>query len=373
MEIQKLKVLSDGSQYDLCNYVSLNKENFTSKNLPGIYNAKTSHGCQVPLFKVLMTNKCSSDCKYCINNCHNSFDRVEFSSEELISVFQHYYQNNYAEGLFLSSGMGEDSERIMENMIDVARKLRLEHEYQGYIHLKIIPGSSYDLIKRSMSFADRVSVNIEASTSNGFEELTSTKNYLNDIQKRMRWIKRLKKRHPTLAPSGQSTQLIIGANQETDQEILKRVEWLNKHLNIKLSYLSPFEPLKQTPLENQSKPENNRVPRLYQAQFLLNSYGFPLKELVLDDDGFLFLDDDPKYLWAKAHPDMFPLEVNQASFNELIQVPGIGKVSASRIVSSRKKGMKFTGIDQLKKLGVVVRRAEPFIQLENLHQSTLPF
>jgi len=373
MEIQKLKVLGDASQYDLCNYVSLNQENFTSKNLPGIYHSKTSYGCEVPLFKVLMSNKCSGDCKYCINNCHNSFDRVEFFPEELISVFQHYYQNHYAEGLFLSSGMGGDEDRIMENMIEVARKLRLEHEYHGYIHLKIIPGASYDLIKSSMSFADRVSVNIEASTSNGFEELTTTKDYVNDILKRMKWIKRLKKRYPKLTPSGQSTQMIIGANQETDQEILKRIEWLNKRLNIKLSYLSPFEPIKETPLEKNPKPEHNRVPRLYQAQFLLNSYGFSLKELVLDDEGFLFLDDDPKYVWAKAHQDIFPLEVNQASFDELIKVPGIGKVSASKIISSRKKGVKFTEIGQLKKLGVVVGRAEPFIQLERLYQATLPF
>jgi predicted DNA-binding helix-hairpin-helix protein len=176
-----------------------------------------------------------------------------------------------------------------------------------------------------------------------------------------------------LAPSGQSTQLIIGANQETDQEILKRLNWLNNHLDIKLSYLSPFEPLKETPLENQLRPEKNRVPRLYQAQFLLNSYGFPLGELILDDDGFLYLDDDPKYLWAKAHSDMFPLEVNQASFDELIHVPGIGKISASRIISLRKNGMKFTELNQLKKLGVVVKRAEPFIQLERLYQTTLPF
>lgn len=373
MEIQKLKVLGEASQYDLCNYVTLNQENFTSKNLPGIYHAKTSTGCRVPLFKVLMTNRCSSDCKYCINHCHNSFDRVEFSPEELISVFQHYYQNHYAEGLFLSSGMAGDADRISENMIDVARKLRLEYEYQGYIHLKIIPGASYDLIKRLMSFADRVSVNIEASTLHGFEELTTTKDYQNDILKRMRWIGRLNKRHPELAPSGQSTQLIVGANQETDQEILKRVNWLNKHLGIKLSYLSPFEPIKETPLEKQSKPEYNRVPRLYQAQFLLNSYGFPLEEFVLDDEGFLFLDDDPKYLWAKAHPDMFPLEVNQASFLELLHVPGIGKLSASRIISSRENGTKFRELHQLKKLGVVVGRAEPFIQLERVRQTTLPF
>ncbi|MGZ4857502.1 MAG: helix-hairpin-helix domain-containing protein, partial [Methanobacteriaceae archaeon] len=257
--------------------------------------------------------------------------------------------------------------------IEVASKLRLQYEYQGYIHLKIIPGASYELIKRSMSFADRVSVNIEASTLHGFEELTSTKQYQNDILKRMKWIARLNKRHPELASSGQSTQLIVGANQETDLEILKRVEWLDKHLDIKLSYLSPFEPIKETPLEKHSKPEYNRVPRLYQAQFLLNSYGYPLEELVLDDNGYLFLDEDPKYLWAKAHPDLFPLEVNQASFHDLLRVPGIGKISAARIIRLRDNGTNFKELHQLKKLGVVVGRAEPFIQLERMHQTTLQF
>jgi putative DNA modification/repair radical SAM protein len=373
MEINKLRILGEASQYDLCKYVSLNQENFTSKNLPGIYNAKTQSGCQVPLFKVLMSNHCSNDCNYCINHCHNKFERIEFSPEELISVFLHYYQNHYAEGLFLSSGMPGDADKAMENMVEVARKLRMEYEYQGYVHLKIIPGASYDMIKRAMSLADRVSVNIESATATGFEELTTTKDYHNDVLRRMKWIGRLKKRHSEMAPSGQSTQLIVGANEETDQDILKRVEWLHKHLNINLSYLSPFQPLKETPLENHAKPEDNRSPRLYQAQFLLNSYGFSVDELVLDDNGYLFLDDDPKYLWAKSHSDMFPLEVNQASFHELLRVPGIGKVSARRIITARKSGMKFRELDELKKLGVVVGRAEPFIQLDRVRQATLSF
>ena len=373
METEKLRILGEASQYDLCNYVSLNKENFTSKNLPGIYHAKTQSGCQVPLFKVLMSNHCANDCNYCINHCHNRFDRVEFTPDELISLFLHYYQNHYAEGLFLSSGMPGDADIPMEKMIEVARRLRLEYEYQGYIHLKIIPGASYDMIKRAMSLADRVSVNIESATSSGFEELTSTKDYRNDVLRRMKWIGRLQKRHNNLAPSGQSTQLIVGANDETDQDILKRAEWLKKHLDINLSYLSSFQPLQDTPLENHTSPEKNRTPRLYQAQFLLNSYGFKSDELVMDDEGFLYLDDDPKLLWANAHPDLFPVEVNQASFKELLRVPGIGKISAKKIIESRNKGMKFTKLEDLKKLGVVVKRADPFIQLNRARQTTLQF
>lgn len=373
MDIEKLRILGEASQYDLCNYVSLNQENFTSKNLPGIYNARTQGGCQVPLFKVLMSNYCTNDCNYCINHCHNRFERIEFTPEELITVFLHYYQNHYAEGLFLSSGMPGDADQAMEKMIAVARKLRLEYEYRGYIHLKIIPGASYDMIKRAMSLADRVSVNLESATSSGFEELTSTKDYHNDVLRRMKWIERLKKRHPQMAPSGQSTQLIVGANDETDQDILKRAEWLNKHLNINLSYLSPFEPLKKTPMEEHEKPADNRTPRLYQAQFLLNSYGFSFDELVLDDDGFLFLDDDPKLVWAKLHKELFPMEINEASFKELLRVPGIGKISARKIIEARKNGMKFTKLDEIKRLGVVVKRAEPFLKLDKNHQTTLSY
>jgi predicted DNA-binding helix-hairpin-helix protein len=373
MNLEKLRILGEGSQYDLCNYVSLNQENFISPKLPGIYHAQTAQGCSVPLFKTLMSNHCTSDCLYCVNNCQNQFHREEYSPEELVSVFLHYYQNRYAEGLFLSSGMPGDPDKAMENLVEVARKLRREHEYQGYIHLKILPGASYDQIKRSMSLADRVSVNLESATATGFSELTTTKDYDKDVLRRMKWIHRLKRRYPELAPSGQSTQLIVGANQENDEEILKRVEWLNKNLNIKLSYLSPFKPLEDTPLKEHSQPEPKRVPRLYQAQFLLNSYGFQVEEMILDDSGHLILEDDPKYLWAKSHPEYFPLEVNESSFKDLIKVPGIGPKSAQKIIAARRSGHVFTSLEDLKKIGVWIRRAEPFIKLNRVYQSTLNF
>ncbi|MEG3223959.1 MAG: radical SAM protein [Methanobacteriales archaeon Met13] len=373
MNVDKLKILGEASQYDLCNYVSMNQENFTSKNLLGIYNAHTSSGCSVPLFKTLMSNHCANDCLYCVNHCQNKFERIEYSPEELVSVFLHYYQNHYAEGLFLSSGMPGDPDKALENLVEVARKLRREHEYQGYIHLKIIPGASYDLIKRSMSLADRVSVNLESATSAGFSELTSTKDYQKDVLRRMKWIHRLKRRYPDLAPSGQSTQLIVGANQESDEDVLNRVKWLKKHLDINLSYLSPFKALEGTHLQNNPLPDSKRVPRLYQAQFLVNSYGFDVEEVILDDSGNLFLEEDPKYLWAQLHPNEFPVEVNESSYRELIRVPGIGPQSARRIIEARRLGRHFTHFDELKKIGVVVGRAEPFIKLNRAYQSTLDF
>ncbi|MGO9387644.1 MAG: putative DNA modification/repair radical SAM protein [Methanobacterium sp.] len=371
--VKKLEILGESAQYDRCNYINPSVESFLKGKIPGVYNASTSNGCKVPLLKVLMTNKCSNDCRYCINHNKHQFNRVEFSPEELASLFIDYYQNRYVEGLFLSSGIPNDAENSMENMVEVIRKLRLDYGYKGYIHLKILPGSSYDLIKRAVSLADRVSVNIEAATPEGLSELSSTKKYDTDILRRINWIKRLIKKDKTLAPSGQTTQFIVGATDETDQQILERVNWLYKKMDIKRSYFSTFEPMKNTPLEFHEEPSHQRSPRLYQADYLLNSYGFNLDELVFDENDNLKLDADPKYYSALSHKELFPVEINDAPYKELLRVPGIGKISAARIIRDRKLGNSFKKLEDLKKIGVITNRAEPFIKLNNKYQSTLEF
>lgn len=369
----KLEILGESAKYDRCNYINTNVDNFLVGNLPGIYHASTRNGCTVPLFKVLMTNKCSNDCAYCINHNKHNFNRVEFSPEDITTIFLEYYQNRLVEGLFLSSGIPKDAEYSMENMVEVAHKLRMEHGYQGYIHLKILPGSPYDLIKRAVSLADRVSINLEAATPEGLDHLSSTKNYHVDILRRMKWIKRLINRNKNFAPSGQTTQFLIGAGDETDQQILERAHWLYQKVNLKRSYFSPFEAIANTPLESHEEPPVKRSPRLYQADYLLNSYGFGLDELIFDEDGNLNLDADPKYVAAMAHEELFPVEINEASYNELLRVPGIGKISAKRIIQSRKVGKCFLKLEELKDIGVVIRRAEPFIRLNKSYQSTLEF
>lgn len=369
--VKRLEILGESAKYDRCNHVNTTVENFLRSKIPGIYNASTPNGCTVPLFKVLMTNKCSNDCRYCVNHNKHKFNRVEFSPEELTSIFLEYYQNGYVEGLFLSSGIPNDAENSMEDMVEVARKLRYDYGYKGYIHLKILPGSSYDLIKRALSLADRVSVNIESATQEGFDQLTSTKKFDTDIIRRIKWIKRLLKRDDTLAPSGQTTQFIIGATDESDQDILTRVNWLYNKMDIKRSYFSTFEPMKNTPMELHEEPPLQRTPRLYQADYLLNSYGFSLDELVFDDNNNLKLEVDPKYSIALKNKDHFPVEVNEANYEDLIRVPGIGKVSARRILNSRKHGKYFEKLEDLKSIGVVIKRAEPFIKLKRTYQSTL--
>lgn len=365
--LEKIQILSDSAQYDLCDYV--NHQTNSSPNLPGIYNSTISSGCKIPIFKVLMTNQCCNDCKYCLNNSKRNFTRIELSPEELTKVFLNYYQQKYVHGLFLSSGISRDIESSMGKVVEVARLLRLEQGYQGYIHLKIIPGTSRDLIKRAMSLADRVSVNIEAATPSGLQEISSTKDFQGDIIRRLTWISNIHKKDPHKAPSGQSTQFIVGANDENDEDILKRVKWLYDKFNIKRSYFSTFQSLEDTPLEKRSSADPVRSSRLYQADALLNSYNFKLKELVFEEDGDLNLQEDPKYL-AAQNMDIFPLELNQAKYKNLIRVPGIGPISARRIITLRKK-QALEKVEELKKMGVVVERAQPFIKIQGTYQSSL--
>ena len=370
--VQKLKVLGESAKYDLCNYVDPNLETYASGKMLGVYNSTAPDGRCIPLFKVLMTNKCSNDCKYCLNRSGMKCERFEYSPQELSNLFLNYFNKRYVEGLFLSSGISGDIDTSMEKEVEVARILR-DCGYDGYIHIKILPGTSYDLIKGAMSLADRVSINIEAATPDGFEELTSTKNYNIDILRRMNWINKLTKKDPTMAPSGQTTQFIVGAIDESDEEILSRTKKLYDDFQIKRSYFSAFSPLEGTPLEKHEPPHPKRAPRLYQADFLLNSYGFSLDELVFNENGNIETEIDPKYSFARNNMDLFPTEINEASYDELIRVPGIGKISAKRIITLRKRGKRFAKLEELQELGVAVKRAEPFIKLNKSYQATLGF
>jgi putative DNA modification/repair radical SAM protein len=372
MNLEKLKFLADSAKYDLCNYISGNIETYADGKIPGVYNSTTPKGHCIPLFKVLMTNKCSNDCKYCINNIKSKSEFYKYEPVELSNLFLDYYNKRYVEGLFLSSGISDDIDISMEEEIEVAKILR-DQGYEGYIHLKILPGTSFDLVKRAMSLANRVSVNMESPTQDGLEEITSTKNFNIDILRRMKWIRNLSKKDSTLAISGQTTQFIVGATDETDEEFLKRSKWLNDKVKIRRSYYSAFNPLQDTPFEDHVEPHPMRTARLYQADFLLNSYKFDIKELVFDENGYIETDIDPKYSFAMNNLNMFPVDINESSYDELIRVPGIGKISANRILTLRKHGMKINKLEELKNLGVAVKRAEPFIKLKNSYQSVLSF
>ena len=365
--LSKMQVLSDSAQYDLCDYVNHHKS--SDVNLPGIYHATGANGCKIPLFKVLMTNKCVNDCKYCINQSKRNFSRLSLNPQELATVFLYYYNNNYVNGLFLSSGIAKDIDNTMEDLIEVARILRKDHGYDDYIHLKIIPGANYDSIKRAMSLADRVSLNIEAASSDGLSEISSTKDYPKDIIRRLKWINTIGKRNPHFARSGQTTQLVIGANNDSDLDVLGRIKSLYKKVNLKRSYFSSFSPVEGTDFENKEESNQKRAAQLYHADALINLYKYDVKELIFNDEGLLSLNEDPKYL-AALEKDIFPLEINTATYHDLIRVPGIGTISAKKIMSIRKK-KPFKHLEDLKTLGVVVKRAEPFIKLKGSYQTAL--
>ena len=365
--LEKMKILTDSAQYDLCDYVNHNRS--SQVNLPGIYHATGHNGCKIPLFKTLLTNKCKNDCKYCINQSKRNFTRLELSPQELAHSFLNYYNRGLVNGLFLSSGIDKDEDLTMEKTIETIRILRKDYGYDDYIHLKIVPGASKDSIKRAMALANRVSINIESATASGLSELSSTKDYNKDILKRLYWIDKIHGKSTTYPNSSHTTQVIVGANNESDREILHRIEKIYNKTKLRGAYYSAFSPVEDTEFENKEECSTDRTAKLYSANSLLNDYHFKLKEIVFDENNQLSLETDPKIL-AAENMDIFPVEINTAPFVELIRVPGIGMKSARQIISIRKK-IPFENKNQLRKLGVVVDRADKYIKINGNYQSLL--
>ena len=367
--LEKMKILTDSAQYDLCDYVSHNKS--SQVNLPGIYEAIGHNGCKIPLFKTLLTNKCKNDCKYCINQSKRNFTRLELSPEELAKAFLGYYNRGLVNGLFLSSGISGDVDETMEKQVETVSILRKKYGYDDYIHLKVVPGASKDSIKRAMALANRVSINIEAATPSGLAELSSTKDYNKDILKRLSWINSLQNKSTTYPNSTHTTQLIVGANWESDKEILERMEKIYKKSDLKRTYFSAFTPIEETEFSKKEACSTDRTAKLYNADSMLKDNQYNFKKLISDENENLSLTQVPKNLERK-NMDIFPVEINRAPLVELIRVPGIGVKSAREIISIRKK-MPFTSEQQLKKLGVVVERAKPYIKIDGEYQTTFDF
>jgi predicted DNA-binding helix-hairpin-helix protein len=268
---------------------------------------------------------------------------------------------NYVEGLFLSSGVCGRADATMEQMIKTVELLRLKYGYQGYVHLKVLPGASQSLVEKAGELADRMSVNLEAPNRKRLAILSPGKEMMTNMLERMQWMHQLSEQGKI--PSGQTTQFVVGPAGETDFELLRSVTWLYKHVGLRRAYFSAFIPVPQTPLENVERTPLLREHRLYQAEFLLRTYGFSLEELAFKGTDFnLPLDYDPKMVFALVRPGRYPVEVNKAAKEELLRVPGIGKRSAARILSLRRQG-RITDIQELKNLGVVVKRARPFITI----------
>jgi len=371
---EKLRILSDAAKYDVsCSSSGSSRKN-TSNGLgnaaySGICHSWSADGRCVSLLKILMTNYCIYDCKYCISRKSNDIKRAILTPDEIVRLTMNFYRRNYIEGLFLSSGVIKNADYTMEQMIAVAKKLRLEENFNGYIHMKVIPGAIRELIHEIGLYVDRVSVNIELAENKALKLLAPDKKPT-DISTSMGLIrknqiqnieeKKLFKSTPSFIPAGQTTQMIIGAGGESDFAILNRSENLYKNFGLKRVYYSAYVPVNKSGiLANTNAVPMLREHRIYQADWLLRFYNFKAEEILDEKNPFIDPLLDPKANWAVQNWHLFPMEINRASYKDLIRIPGIGVTSAKRIVMVRRHNV--IKYEHLKKLGVVIKRAKYFI------------
>ena len=379
--LEKLKILAESAKYDVsCSSsgsVRSNQKGGLGNTVGGwgICHSFAEDGRCISLLKIMLTNHCIYDCAYCINRRSNDLRRATFSVTELVELTMEFYRRNYIEGLFLSSGVVRNPDYTMERLVRVAKDLRQVHRFNGYIHLKSIPGASRELVNEAGLYADRLSVNIEIPNEESLKHLAPEKDFKSVFQP-MKYIQqgvlenseeRKKYRYaPRFAPAGQSTQMIVGATPETDKDILRLSSVLYQRPTMKRVYYSGYVSVntydKRLPALKQ--PPLVRENRLYQADWLLRFYQFKVDEIVNDAYPDLDLEVDPKLSWALRHPEQFPVDVNKADYELLLRVPGIGVKSAKLIVTSRRYGK--LGSYQLKKIGIVMKKAQYFITCNEL-------
>lgn len=372
---EKLLILSDAAKYDVaCTSSGVDRKgngrDMGNAVSGGICHSFSSDGRCISLLKILFTNECIYDCKYCINRCSNDVKRASFTPEEVCELTMQFYRRNYIEGLFLSSGILKSPDYTMELIYKTIYKLRYECGFNGYIHVKAIPGADSSIIHKTGLIADRMSVNMELPTAEGLRNLAPNK-HRNNILKPMRQISEgiieskneltIYRNAPKFVPAGQSTQMIVGATPESDYQIMTIAEALYNRYDLKRVFYSAFVHVnddKDLPVLA-GGPPLLREHRLYQADFLLRFYGFKTDELLSESRPNFNVLLDPKCNWALGHLEMFPVEINRADYNTLLRIPGIGVKSAKRIVAARRSAN--LDFDSLKKIGVVLKRALYFI------------
>lgn len=373
-KLKKLEILSDAAKYDVsCSSSGSNRKNkkggLGNASRAGICHSWSDDGRCISLLKILLTNYCIYDCVYCVNRVSNDLPRAIFTPEEVVDLTINFYKRNYIEGLFLSSAVYKSPNYTMELILKVVKTLREKENFNGYIHTKTIPGADDLIVDEVGRYVDRMSVNIELPSENGLKLLAPKKTKA-DIIKPMSFInkniiqvkeeKKIFKSTPNFVPAGQTTQMIIGATDDNDLNILNLSENLYKKLNLKRVYYSAFIPVSQnSKLPLIKSPPLVRENRIYQADWLLRFYKFQAKELLDEENPNFDLELDPKCDWALRNMEHFPIEINMADYNTLLRIPGIGVKSAYRIIAAR----KFTRLDfdDLKKMGIVLKRAKHFI------------
>ena len=383
--LEKLKVLAESAKYDVsCSSSGTSRSSkkgaIGSAAGWGICHSFAEDGRCISLLKIMLTNYCMYDCAYCINRTSNDIRRATLSVSELVNLVVEFYRRNYIEGLFLSSGVVRSPDYTMERLVRAVKDLRTIHRFNGYIHMKSIPGASQELVNEAGLYADRLSVNIEIPNEASLKMLAPEKDFksvynpmkyiqqgvLQSVEERRRY-----RYAPRFAPAGQSTQMIIGATPETDKDILGLSSALYERPTMRRVYYSGFVPVNSydNRLPALKQPPLVRENRLYQADWLMRFYQFKVDEIVNDAFPDLDLEVDPKLSWALRNPEHFPLDVNTAEYEMLLRVPGIGVKSANLIVTSRR--FSRLGVYQLKKMGIVMKKAQYFITCHELPSRTI--
>jgi putative DNA modification/repair radical SAM protein len=372
---EKLEILADAAKYDVSCSSSGSKRPNDKKGLGntngmGICHTYTEDGRCVSLLKILLTNHCIFDCAYCVSRRSNDVKRAAFTVDEVVNLTMHFYRRNYIEGLFLSSGIFKNPDHTMERLVRVAKKLRTEHNFNGYIHLKSIPGASDDLMREAGLYADRLSINVELPTELSLKKLAPEKSTA-EIIKPMTFIRKaieenrnelqVFRKAPQFVPAGQSTQMIIGASPESDRQIMQQAEGLYQGFGLKRVYYSAYVPV----LEDGRLPGLHTLPpvqrenRLYQTDWLLRFYGFKADEILDDQHPNLETDIDPKLSWALRNLHLFPVDINAADYAMILRIPGLGVKSAKKIVAGRRFGR--LSLEHLRQFGVALNRAKFFL------------
>ena len=374
---EKLGILADAAKYDVsCASSGSNRKNDNKgigDSSNGICHTYTEDGRCVSLLKILLTNHCIYDCAFCVSRKSNDVKRAAFTVDEVVELTMSFYRRNYIEGLFLSSGIFKNADFTMERLVRIVKKLRIEEQFNGYIHLKTIPGASPELLTEVGLYADRMSINLEMPTENGLKLLAPEKSH-EEVKKPLGFIQDnivklqdekktgLIKSAPKFVPAGQSTQMVIGATPESDMEIMYSADEYYKNFSLKRVYYSGYIPISydsRMPVIG-SQPPLLRENRLYQTDWLMRFYGFNVKELLNAKNPHLDTDIDPKLSWALRNLDQFPVDINRADYRMILRVPGIGVQSAKKIVMARKFGKLRS--DQLQKIGIAYNRAKHFIR-----------
>jgi len=365
---EKLAILSQDSRYDLACACGTKEDEHRrrSKEDKWIYPVILPNGGTTYLFKTLLSNECVNNCTYCPLRSCSSANRCSLAPDELAKSFFSYYRAHRVSGLFLSSAVTVNPDTTMERINRTALILR-KMQFRGYIHLKVIPGASDAAIRQSLALASAVSLNIETAGEDNFKYLSTTKNYLNDIIRPIELISRLTAKGSSYDGVKQTTQFVVGASQETDREIINYSWKLYKELGLSRIYFSAYQRgagLAALPGECSAFSNNDlltREHRLYQVDWLIRKYGFKADEIPLDSEGNLSLGIDPKEMWARMHPEFFPVNINKDGRSRLLRVPGLGQIMAERILEFRKNGVKIRTLEDLGKQNKIIRKAEGYV------------